>query len=328
MFVLQGISMDREVYFKSEGVRLYGTLTIPDGTKKSPACLFIGGSMPQTREGDIDNSHKDWFPKPLPQRKLFHDEAKIFNDVGLATFRYDKRGCGKSEGDFNSTALFDLIEDARVAVKWLKTQSGIDPLRVGVLGQSEGAMIALVLAVTEPGTSFYIWQGGIYSNLRRLVRWQAENFFKTDEKAIEGMKKNAPLIYWVYKQVEEAIAATDAGEGRFRFGDENYSYAWNMAWWREHFQFSAPEYLERLKCPVLLLHGELDHNTPASEAEKARNALLAAGNENVNMRIFKGLDHSFRRLEHKDEDFVSSMAKPLDPAMAEVLRDWLETKIT
>ncbi len=74
--------MDRIEFFESSGVRIYGTLKLPNSSEKSPACLFIGGSFPHTRDGNLDNSQTDWFPTPLPERNLFRDEAKIFEDLG------------------------------------------------------------------------------------------------------------------------------------------------------------------------------------------------------------------------------------------------------
>lgn len=111
--------MNKNVYFESNGDKLYGTLTLPNEDEKFAACLFICGSFPQVRAGDVDNSKVDWFPKPLPQRKIFTDESKILKDMGMASLRYDKRGCGESEGDFNSAGFFDVVEDARQAVQWL-----------------------------------------------------------------------------------------------------------------------------------------------------------------------------------------------------------------
>jgi predicted acyl esterase len=139
-------TMEREEFFERDGAKIYGTLTLPKQGEKLPACLFIGGSLPQTRDGDVDNSKTDWFPKPLPERKLFRDEAEVFKQIGIATFRYDKRGCGKSEGDFKTTGLFDLVADARMVWRGLRSLPDIDNQRVGVLGQSEGAIIALILA--------------------------------------------------------------------------------------------------------------------------------------------------------------------------------------
>lgn len=70
--------MEREEYLESNSVRLSGPLTLPDEVGTSfPACLFIGGGLSQTRDGGLDLAHTERFPIPLPQRRLFRDEADL-----------------------------------------------------------------------------------------------------------------------------------------------------------------------------------------------------------------------------------------------------------
>ena len=321
----KGESMEREEFFESSGAKIYGTLTLPEEGEDFAACLFIGGALPQTREGDVDNSKVDWFPHPLPERKLFHDEAKILKQIGIATFRYDKRGCGKSEGDINTTGLLDLVDDARMALRWLRNLPEVDSERVGILGQSEGAIIAQILAAEDPGIRFIVWQGGAYNNLDGIIRWQAEAFWKLDSEVINNMRQSAPLIYWKYKQLDDLIVSAQRGERFFRLGDQDWSFSCYLPWYKEHFDNPPLRFVDKVKCPVLILHGELDHNSPLTEAEQAQQALIDAGNTNVTMHIFSGLDHSFRRLENPDEDFVTAMKRPLDPVMPEALTNWLRS---
>ena len=252
--------MDRLEFFESNGVKIYGTLTLPNRSDKSPACLFIGGSFPQTRDGNLDNSQTDWFPTPLPERNLFRDEAKILESLGIATFRYDKRGCGQSEGDFNTTSLFDLISDAHRAWQWLRSWPEIDAERIGVLGQSEGAVIALMLAAQDPNIRFYIWQGGIYNNLEQILKWQAEAFWKSDCAKIDNFKQNVPLMYWLYKQIDKTIAIAKRGENFFRIGDDNWSKNLYLKDLKEHFDNPPSAFVDKVKCPVLILHGEMDRD--------------------------------------------------------------------
>ncbi len=319
--------MDRLEFFESNGVRIYGTLTLPNRSEKSPACLFIGGSFPQTRDGNLDNSQIDWFPTPLPERNLFRDEAKILERLGIATFRYDKRGCGQSEGDFNTTSLFDLVSDARRAWQWLRGLPEIDAERIGVLGQSEGAVIALMLTAQDPDICFYIWQGGIYNNLEQILKWQAEAFWKSDRAKIDNFKQNFPLIYWHYKQIGDLIASAKRGENFFQLGDTHWSKNLYLQDLKEHFDNPPSAFVDKVKCPVLILHGEVDRNTPPKEALLMEQALLKAGNNNVTTHIFPGLDHSFRRLGGCNEDFVSAMSRPLDPVMPEALTNWLSSLV-
>ncbi|NES81109.1 MAG: prolyl oligopeptidase family serine peptidase [Moorea sp. SIO2B7] len=317
--------MERKEFFESKGTKIYGTLTLPNREKKHPACLFVGGSFPQTRDGNIDNSKTDWFPKPVPERNLFRDEAKILEKIGIATFRYDKRGCGKSEGDFNTTTLFDLVDDARNALEWMGHIPEIDKEKIGVIGQSEGAVIALILAANNPHIIFYVWQGGIYNSLETILKWQEEAFWKSEPENINNFQENVPLMYWIYKQIDDINHRAKLGHKFFRIGDDEWSFDLFLSLFKEHFENPPSIFVEKVKCPVLILHGDLDHNTPPTEAELMQQALINAGNMNVTKHIFAGLDHSFRRLDNPDEDFVTSMRKSLDSVMPEVLTNWLKS---
>ncbi|WP_088242570.1 alpha/beta hydrolase family protein [Calothrix rhizosoleniae] len=319
--------MEKQLYFESNGTKIHGILTIPDGQEKPPVCLLIGGSFPQTRDGNLDNSQTDWFPIPLPPRNLFQDEAQILEKIGIATFRYDKRGCGQSEGDFNTTSLLDLVADANNALQWLSTVSEIDSNRIGILGQSEGAAIALMVTAQNPHLKFYIWQGGIYNNLEDIIRWQATNFWQWDGDAIANFQQQVPLMYWIYKQIDPLIMAAHRGDNFFLLGDENWSKNFFLPAWKQHFDCPPSNFVDKVKCPVLILHGELDHNTPPTEASLMKQALIQSGNTHVTSYIFPGLDHSFRRLGKPDEDFVTAMNRPLASEIPGVLTSWLKRLI-
>lgn len=318
--------MEQEVIINVDGINLAGTLTIPENPT-GYACLFVGGSFPQTRDGNLDNSKTDWFPQPLPQRNLFRDEAKIFEQVGIATLRYDKRGCGSSEGDFNSTGLLRLVEDAVSLFEWLQTQPQIEPQKVGILGQSEGAVVALMAAERLKNLCFYVWQGGVYRNLEMIIHWQAENYWRSPIEQIMLLKHKMPLMYWIYRHFTQITTHAKAGETYFRLGDDHWSLDFYLPAWQEHFERPPSTYVKSLSCPTLLLHGDLDHNTPPTEALLMQQALRDAGNQQVTTHLFEGLDHSFRRLDKPEENFVSAMAKPLDPIVPIVLQDWL-TQLT
>ncbi|MEL4896367.1 alpha/beta hydrolase family protein [Crocosphaera sp. Alani8] len=316
--------MEKSTYFISKETKINGTLTLPEGIDKPPVCLFIGGSFPQTRDGNLDNSKKDWFPVTLPDRNLFKDEAKLFQDLGFATFRYDKRGCGESQGNCDDVNLFDLVYDAREAIKWLKNLPDINNHKIGILGQSEGAVIALMLAAENLDLDFYIWQGGVYSNLETILKWQRDNFWKLEQKAIDNFKHTFPLMYWVYAKTEELCDNIKQGNTYFKLGDENWSKNFYLPLWKQHFDYPPSEFIAKINCPVLLLHGKLDHNTPYTEALLAEELLKKAGNTQVETHIFPGLDHSFRRLGNPDEDFVTAMKRPLDVELKQAIIQWLK----
>ncbi|MGK7939439.1 MAG: alpha/beta hydrolase family protein [Crocosphaera sp.] len=319
--------MEKHTYFISKSNKIRGTLTLPEGINQPPVCLFIGGSFPQTRDGNLDNSKKHWFPVALPERNLFKDEAKLFQELGYASFRYDKRGCGESEGDFDTVDLFGLVDDAREAIKWLKTLPNVDHSKIGILGQSEGAIIALMLAAENLDLSFYIWQGGIYHNLEIIFKWQRDNFWKLEQEAIDNFKNTFPLMYWVYVKTDQLCDTIKQGATYFQLGDETWSKELYLPLYKQHFDHPPCEFISKIKCPVLLLHGELDHNTPPQEALLAADALKKAGNTQVTTQIFPGLDHSFRRLGKPDEDFVTSMKRPLDSEIINRIKQWIKLNL-
>src|SRR5262249_27614984 len=230
----------------------------------------------------------------------------------------------KSEGDCNSTGLLELVADARLALRWLRSLPEIDSHRVGVLGQSEGAVIALMLAAEDPDMRFFICQSGLYHNFAELLRWQAAAFWQLPSAGIAHMKQKAALLYWIYKQLEDLLAAARRGETYCRLGDETWAFNYYLPRVREHLDHPPSKYVAQVKCPVLILHGKLDHNCPYTEAEAVQQALFTAGNRQVTAHIFEGLDHSFRRLGHADEDFITAMQRPLDPALPEALKKWLQ----
>lgn len=186
--------IEREEVFVSNGTKLYGTLSIPDRGGRYPAVLFIHGSFPQNRDGDVDSSNTVWFPKPIPGRNLFGDEAVIFQRAGIATFRYDKRGAGKSEGDINDAGLLDIVEDARNALRWLTSIPEVDPARIAILGQSEGSLVSLMLASEIPDIWFLVLQGSFYHSGDQSIKWQADNFKWMPAEAAKGMKSSLPML--------------------------------------------------------------------------------------------------------------------------------------
>ena len=180
-----------------------------------------------------------------------------------------------------------------------------------------------MLAVQNPDIYFYVWQGGIYHNLEQIIRWQAEAFWQSSPAQIDNFKQNVPLMYWIYQQIDDIIASAKRGENFYRLGDEDWSKNLYLENLKEHLDNPPSAFVNEVKCPVLILHGERDRNTPPQEAELMQQALLKAGNKNVTTHIFPGLDHSFRRLGSSDEDFVTAMNRPLDPVMPEALTNWL-----
>lgn len=127
----------REVAFDNPaapGVRLAGTLTVPQGEGPFPAAILITGSGPQDRD------------ETILDHKAFAVWADALTRRGVAVLRYDDRGVGASTGNFGTATSADFATDVRAALDWLGQQSGIDRERIGLIGHSEGGTIAPLVA--------------------------------------------------------------------------------------------------------------------------------------------------------------------------------------
>ncbi|MBL8146928.1 MAG: alpha/beta hydrolase, partial [Anaerolineae bacterium] len=116
----------------AEDVTLAGTLTIPEGDGPFPAIVLVSGSGPQDRDETISGT----------LMKPFALLADALARAGVAVLRYDDRGVAESTGDFTTALTEDFTADAAAAIAWLQTQPELNPELVGVLGHSEGGMVA------------------------------------------------------------------------------------------------------------------------------------------------------------------------------------------
>ncbi len=127
---------------------LAGTLTLPKGGGRFPAVVPVSGTGRNTRDEDVSG------------HKVFLVLADALTRKGFAVLRYDKRGGGGSTGNFDAATTTDFASDANAAVRWLCAQSMIDSRRMGILGHSEGGIIAPMVAVSDKQVAFVVMIAG------------------------------------------------------------------------------------------------------------------------------------------------------------------------
>ncbi|MFN3988172.1 MAG: alpha/beta hydrolase family protein [Rhodocyclaceae bacterium] len=133
--------MRTEVTFPSDEISLSGTLMVPKRDAALPCVIMVHGSGAQNRDGNISGFNT----------QIFKYIAEFLAEQGIASFRYDKRGCGKSEGDFNIAGLSEIVDDACAAIDFVSNQADvIYPKEVYLLGHSEGAVLAPEIASKRP----------------------------------------------------------------------------------------------------------------------------------------------------------------------------------
>jgi len=158
-----------EISIRSGEHVLASTLTVPEGPGPFPAVLLVPGSGPVDRDSNI---------KRLPL-DVTGQLARALAAAGLATLRYDKRGVGASTGDFRSTGFLDAADDAEAALEVLVATPEVDPGRVLMLGHSEGALLAGIVAARSSVPAGVVLLSGSATPGEELLRWQVRQIAPT-----------------------------------------------------------------------------------------------------------------------------------------------------
>lgn len=234
---------------------LAGTLTRPRRAGRLPAVVMITGiSKHERNEGN-------------PPFGPFRDIADVLGRAGIAVLRVDDRGVGGSTGDFDHATSFDEADDVRAELAWLRKQPGIDPRRIGLVGHSEGAFIALVVAASDPSLAAIALLAGSGVPGEQLNTWQTIQTIRhdpaipPDRRDAEIQKQLADRSDWTAR--DKAFVAADPAD-----------------------------YARRVKLPALIVQGGSDLHVPPRSAERLAATLRAAGDRDVTVRVIPHLSHT------------------------------------
>ncbi len=316
--------LEEEVSFESAGLKLAGTLALPEGTTEPvPAVLFIHGSGPIDRDGNAPGMRMDAY------RQLAHALA----DAGIGSLRYDKRGVGESEGVSAEASRNDLVGDVRAAFEALRAAEGIDPQRCFLIGHSEGSYLAPIIAAEDAGLAGLVLLAAAGQSLDRVTRWQVETLAR-----MQGMSEEE--IAAVLVQQDQYIAFVKGSSGEWSdYSAEQLQEAmpWlsgevaqqllatplSLAWVCEHYLDNPLETIRRVSCPVLIINGEKDLQVPAAEAEPLKVALEEAGNDDVTALILPDLNHLLRHHPEAPSLVYRHIDDSIDPRVIETITEWL-----
>ena len=236
-----------------------GTLQLPPESE-SPwgAVLFLHGSGPQDRNEN----------NPRAPLNIFNTLAMDFVAAGLASLRYDKRGIGESSGDALAASITDFAADAREAVRFLRRMHETQGLPVFVLGHSEGATIALMLAGQDAGIAGAILLCPTVTPMEEILRRQAVGVQVAIDRLPPGQRQTMgiPEGFDQRQATEQMIAAirsAPAGQASITFMNQPVP----AGWFRSHFDLDHGAILERVRCPVLAVGGAKDAQVPPGDAE-------------------------------------------------------------
>ncbi len=289
------------VYFKSGDETIEGILVRPNNHKNTPAVVFQQGSGAHSFEG---YETKAWGPHG------FYIEDVLL-DQGYAVLYCNKRGLGKSTGNWKKNSFSGRADDAYAAVTYLKTLPFIDPDRIGISGHSQGGWIAQITAAQHPkDIAFVIALAGptvgvkaqTGSNDSLLYRCQGY----TGEKLVKKMKKDRKK-----KQLGYNIG-------------KSFGFIGNARFWYLIADYDNDEVLKSIKCPTLFLFAEHDINVDPDQNIAHFNEVFD-GNppDNFKIEVMKSGQHGFYIVKDRCVDWATAEKQPFDPQFQASIRQWV-----
>jgi uncharacterized protein len=292
---------------KKEKIQLHGTLTLPDTSGIHTLVILISGSGPQDRNEEIAG------------HKPFLVIADYLTRNGIAVFRYDDRGVGKSEGDYGAATTEDFMNDALSVVSYFKKYPNINPGKIGLMGHSEGGLVAMMAAAKNKNIPFIISLAGPGVTMVDLLLKQTEDIMRAARANEDFIELTRVINFQMYNLalsqpnpdslmnkmeiiISEATADFSPEEAE-KYGLTSKQLSASAIqlytpWMRYFLAIKPSDYLRKIKCPVLALNGSLDIQVSADENLDAINRYLTEA-KNPHFRIVKieRLNHLFQYVE-------------------------------
>ena len=302
-----------EVTIRNEkaGVTLSGTLTIPSGTNGTayPAVILVTGSGPQDRDESILG------------HKPFAVLADHLTRAGMLVLRYDDRGVGMSTGDFASSTTEDFASDASAVLRFLSERKEVDKKRIGIIGHSEGGMIAPMVANENKLTNFIIMLAGPGIPIKKLMAEQnvaimhsqgvplevAKDYGSLYEKAIavSASEKKMDDKTKVVEQIAIDWSKDKSPETLNGLGLQGDSWQKRFAsalveetagnWMQYFLNYDPEDNLKKLRVKVLALNGDKDNQVlSSSNLAGIESVLKRSKSPSYHIVSLPGLNHLFQ----------------------------------
>jgi hypothetical protein len=320
-----------DVAFESvPGVRLAGTITMPPGAGPFPAVVLVTGSGPQDRNEE------------LLGHKPFLVIADYLARHGIATLRYDDRGIAKSTGHFIGSTSADFANDAEAAVKFLRTRPGIARSAVGIMGHSEGGLIAPMVAARSndvafivllagpglPGDSILLLQGALIAKAGGAPQAMIDRNMDVNRRmfgVLKGARDSADAATGLHALSARMIGTVPEAQQKAASAQLTASENALLDPWMRYFVAYDPRpALRKIHIPVLALDGSLDLQVPP-EADLAAidTALKAAGNRDYKIVELPKLNHLFQTATTGAPTEYATISETFSPVALDLIATWI-----
>ena len=333
--------LEKEVTFQNGEITLAGTLTLPRTPGPHPAAVMITGSGPQNRDEEIVGF------------RPFRHIAEHLSARGLAVLRYDDRGVGGSSGNTQQATSADFAADAEAALRLLAGRTDIDGSRIGLIGHSEGGMVAPLAASRTSGIAFLVLLAGTALPGDQILLAQGERIMRANGASQETIAANRQTQQEVFQAVRTGEGWEEVGqkirqalrkglesmppESRSQITDlEKYldtsvngQLAFSRSPWFKYFlDFDPATVLAKVRSPVLALFGELDLQVPADiNIPPLKEALQSAGNSDFTVKTLAGANHLFQKAVTGSPSEYAQLKKEFIDGFLEELSNWILPRV-
>ena len=319
----------------------YGaTFTRPDGDGKYPAVIIISGSGTQDRNGTMMGHQPYWVL------------ADYLTKNGIAVLRVDDRGAGKRSlgTDINQKTSVDFSYDVEASLNYLETRPDVDKKHLGLIGHSEGGMIAPMVAARRKDVSFIVLWGGPGVSGAQILTEQAALALKdkgVDSVSVAAYKKlhfsilslfamsaaqadldqQIPPVFeaWKKDQTQKTLAALNIPNTTMENILKTYDGLFGSGWLRFFISYDPATALSKVKCPVLAVTGEKDMQVNAAEnLGRIKEVLTKSGNKDFEVKAIPGVNHLFQTATTGDVSEYEQISETMSPVAMNIICSWIK----
>ncbi len=302
------------------GITLAATLTIPPGSGPFPAVVLITGSGAQNRDETIAG------------HRPFLVLADYLTRRGIAVLRADDRGVGQSGGNYAAATTADFATDTAAGVRYLRTRREVNLKRIGLVGHSEGGLIAPLVAGRDHDIAFIVLMAGSGIPGDEIIVEQGALMMKAIGVSAEQIDVNSgrerEVLRIVKNEQDPAVrnaklqAALDGVTPAAKIPEQ--IRALTSPWYRYFISYDPAIALKDVTCPVLAMNGERDLQVPAAQNLAAiKKALESAGNAHVTVVELPGLNHLFQTARTGLPAEYEEIEETIAPVALETVANWI-----
>jgi pimeloyl-ACP methyl ester carboxylesterase len=317
---------------KSAGVTLAGSLTLPNGTNPVPAVVLVSGSGPQDRD------------ETIVDHKPFLVIADHLTRQGFAVLRCDDRGVGKSKGDFAAATTVDFASDTAALVAFLRQHPRIRPDKIVLCGHSEGGLVIPMVAAADPQIAGLILLAGPGVNGEQILVSQARLMMQvlgvaeeeiTKQQAMQRLmidlaKREPPLEQAAFvaeanKALKDLLADQKLTAEETSQMIEQSARQLTAPWFRFFLTYEPATALQKVRCPTLVLNGELDLQVDPKLNVKAIEAAFAeSGFKAYETHVLPKLNHLFQTAKTGNVTEYGDIEETFSPTALQIMTAWLQ----